>query len=499
MIDIPRGGARPVPPEGSSSFWFGPFSLDIRGRRLSRGGEILTVSSKAFDILSVLVQRAGRTVTKNELMDLVWPGVFVDEVNLAQHVSILRKLLGDSTKNPSFIATIPRQGYQFVAEVRTTAPASRGVEDAASASGRTTWRFAVATISLGLVLASLVVWLARSQIPASESVGSSDPAAVTAFMRGRSLIALGSRRSASDAAREFEEAVRLDPGFARAHAELANSYVSMFLSGDLAYAEAFDAAQSAASTALSLAPDLSDAHLAQGVVHLQLGGGFGRAEPELRLAIRLEPSNALAYDVLGRGLRHEGRLEESVAAARRALAIDPSNVRYHALLGRSLFFAGTNLDEARALCRSALRFDRSSGNVLELAADIEEVEGRLDAAVGYWTQFETQLGAIDLGLQLEEDRRAVGADQALIRYRLAKLGRLDPDDPSTGFERGRLLARLGRLDEAFAAFRETSAREYSIGVFGLRNHPAYRALSADPRFAELEASALPQTSVVRLR
>ncbi len=100
-----------------ASFWFGPYQLDVPARRLSRNGEVLHVSAKAFNILAVLVSRAGETVTKTELMDLVWPGVFVDEVNLAQHVSALRKLFGDSTRTPAFIATIPRSGYQFVAEV----------------------------------------------------------------------------------------------------------------------------------------------------------------------------------------------------------------------------------------------------------------------------------------------------------------------------------------------------------------------------------------------
>ncbi len=489
MHELPR--SQSVGESGEpTSFWFGPFQLDTRGRRLTRDGDVLPVSSKAFDILSALVLRAGRTVTKDQLMELVWPGVFVDEVNLAQHVSLLRKLLGDSTKSPSFIATIPRQGYQFIAEVTTSPP----VEDIAAGpvparTGRA-W-YTAALVGLAVLLLSAVTWLARDDIQASPSVGSDNQEAVGAYLGGRYLIAQGSKVTLPMARDEFERAVRADPAFARAWAELAHTYVAMFLSSHISYSEAIERAQGAASTALSLDPDLSEAHLALGAVYLQLGGGLEKAEPELRRAIALDEANALAYDLLARGLRRDGRFPEAIDAARRALSVEPTSPRYHLVLARTLFLAGKNLDEARALCERALGFDRASTNALELLADIEESDGQLEAAVASWALFERHLGAFDLAMQLEADLAAVGHEEALQRYRQAKLHRLDPADPATGFDRGRLLGRLGRLDEAFDAFRGASAGRYTIGVFGLRMHPAYRALTADPRFAELEALSLP--------
>jgi len=467
-----------------STFRFGPFRLDVFARHLSRDGEPLPVSSKAFDILTVLVRRAGQVVTKAELMDLVWPGVFVDEVNLAQHVSALRKLLGDSTKHPSFIATIPRQGYQFIARVSEAASAADTFAPAPARGGRT-W-IAMTMLGLCAVAASLIFWVSSVGRAESKAAGTDSIEAFEAYARGRFLIRQGSKEGLLPALTEFTDAVALDPGFARAHAELANTYVSLFLVGEVSYSEAISNAQAAASTALELQPDLADAHLAQGAVYLQLGSGFDEAEPYLREAVALDPANDLAYDLLARALRHEGRLDESIEAARQALALKPESVRYHALLARSMLFAERDFEEARELCRVALTLDRSSTNVLELLADIEETDGRPDAAVAAWAELERQRGAGDLADELERDRDAVGAEEALVRYREARLARLDADDPSDGFERGRILERLGRRDEAFEAFEHASANAFTIGVYGLGRHPAYRALAADPRFAEFE-------------
>jgi adenylate cyclase len=96
---------------------FGFFTLDARERALRRNGKPVGLTPKVFDILLVLVQKSGRVVTKQELMELVWPGAAVEESNLARHVSRLRTALGDSGKN-RYIATVPWRGYRFVANVR---------------------------------------------------------------------------------------------------------------------------------------------------------------------------------------------------------------------------------------------------------------------------------------------------------------------------------------------------------------------------------------------
>jgi DNA-binding winged helix-turn-helix (wHTH) protein/TolB-like protein/Flp pilus assembly protein TadD len=101
----------------SQSYEFGRFSLNTAERVLLRDKDAVPLTPKAFDILLVLVENSGRIVEKDDLMRKVWPNTFVEEGNLTQNVSLLRKALGESGSGPQFIETVPRRGYRFVAAV----------------------------------------------------------------------------------------------------------------------------------------------------------------------------------------------------------------------------------------------------------------------------------------------------------------------------------------------------------------------------------------------
>ena len=96
---------------------FGPFHLDLRRRQLLRGDEVVALTPKAFDLLQVLVIHADRVVEKDELMRRIWPDSYVGEDSLTQNVAVLRKVLGDASDSPRYIATIHKHGYRFVAAV----------------------------------------------------------------------------------------------------------------------------------------------------------------------------------------------------------------------------------------------------------------------------------------------------------------------------------------------------------------------------------------------
>ena len=104
------------------AYRFGPFHLDVRERRLSRGGEVIPLRLKVFDTLLVLVENAGRLVTKQELLDTVWPETTVEENNLNHNVSVLRKALGEKATGQQYIETVPRVGYRFAAPVDAAVP-----------------------------------------------------------------------------------------------------------------------------------------------------------------------------------------------------------------------------------------------------------------------------------------------------------------------------------------------------------------------------------------
>jgi DNA-binding winged helix-turn-helix (wHTH) protein/Tol biopolymer transport system component len=95
---------------------FAEFELDTVHRRLSRDGETVALHAKAFDLLTFLVKNNGRIVSKDEILDTVWEGSFVEESNLVVQISNLRKILGETKNAPRFLITVPGKGYKFAAE-----------------------------------------------------------------------------------------------------------------------------------------------------------------------------------------------------------------------------------------------------------------------------------------------------------------------------------------------------------------------------------------------
>lgn len=152
---------------------FGPYSLDSGARVLLRNGEIIRLTPKVLDTLLVLVQNAGKPVTKEELLRTVWPDAFVEESNLTQNISVLRKALGSAEDNGPRIETIPKRGYRFVTAVHRCSVAPADTSETAGPAvlpvssdgamelphGNSLWRTGVLTASAVAVLATAAMWL----------------------------------------------------------------------------------------------------------------------------------------------------------------------------------------------------------------------------------------------------------------------------------------------------------------------------------------------------
>src|SRR5271163_1652821 len=108
-------------------FKFGEFQIDALARSLRREEEIVTLNRRAFDVLMYFVQNPGRVLTRDELLKNVWSEAFVDENNLAQSISLLRRALEEKPGDNDYIVTLPGRGYQFVAPVELITPASPSI------------------------------------------------------------------------------------------------------------------------------------------------------------------------------------------------------------------------------------------------------------------------------------------------------------------------------------------------------------------------------------
>lgn len=106
-----------MPKETTRLYKFGRFELDPAQRLLLRQGRIVQLTPKAVDLLLALVVSGGRVVSKEDLLQRLWPDSFVEEANLSHHIYKLREALGDGGSGELYIETLPRRGYRFVAAV----------------------------------------------------------------------------------------------------------------------------------------------------------------------------------------------------------------------------------------------------------------------------------------------------------------------------------------------------------------------------------------------
>ena len=107
---------------------FPPFRLDRVNECLWRGAQAISLTPKAFAMLGYLVEHPGRLVSKEELLNAVWPEIIVSDAVLKVCIGKIRKTLGDQAKVPQFIETLHRRGYRFIAAVQSPKSKVQGQE-----------------------------------------------------------------------------------------------------------------------------------------------------------------------------------------------------------------------------------------------------------------------------------------------------------------------------------------------------------------------------------
>jgi len=147
---------------------FGRFRLDARGRVLFCGGQSVPLAPKVADTLLVLVENAGNVVDKEVLLKRVWPDSFVEEGSLTRTISVLRKTLGNGIEG-EYVATVPKRGYRFSAQVNVldsapavllpAAPSSEApAQSSAQAKPAGSFRWIVLAAVFVILMAAFLLW-----------------------------------------------------------------------------------------------------------------------------------------------------------------------------------------------------------------------------------------------------------------------------------------------------------------------------------------------------
>jgi DNA-binding winged helix-turn-helix (wHTH) protein/Tfp pilus assembly protein PilF len=490
---------------------FGNFRLDLAEKALTKNGEAVSLTPKAFDTLVILVEKRGRLVEKIELMNHLWPETFVEENSLSQNIYLVRKALGEESQGSRYIETVPRRGYRFIAPVREIHGESRGMADVCAgrtervkavggneAAGNSEMapvpplrRFSRSLLfALAPVFTILAIWLAWGASRRPVAGVTENPEAYQAYARG---LFFWNRRTEDGLSRSigyFNEAIEKDPRYALAWAGLADAYA---VTGYLKYKfmparEAYRKAEEAATKALEIDQTMAEAHTALSIVRAYRDNDLPGAEKEIKKAIALKESSSTAHLRYSIYLRDQGRLGEALAEVRRAYELDPvsltigSNLAFihylrrdydqAAICARRVLETEPDYFQSLVVLGPTLQQQRKHREAIALLEKLKEDQQNVKASV-YYNALEA------LGNAYAVARRRTAAERMV-----AELKACPEDENETTYRQALIHAGLGQLDEAFTLLEAISGR-WNFSAVELMLDPRFDNLRADPRYESM--------------
>ncbi len=408
-------------------FEFGEFRFDPAGPLLSRGSHALDLAPKALDVLTVLVKHAGRVVSKADLLEIVWPGIAVEEGNLAVHVHALRQALGTGRE---YIETAQRRGYRFAAPVR----------------------------------------LARE----------GDPFRIAACYLQQQT-AQGCRRAAA----EFGACLEAEPRNAAAKTGLANAFLFRLVLGDMRACDAIPRVRVLLDEAARIDPASAGVHLSRARWLSLSGWHWQEAREQLQQALQFatdDDARCTAEMWLGCQEVERGRSAEGIERLRRVEAACPVSPFAARFLAESHYLA-RDYERCVAVSRKALHLHphcwllhRASGRAMTALREFGEARRAYRRAVRLCD------GPRDsLRVEMAYLEGAAGNHHASRRI----LERLEPRVPRTSV--AQVYAVLGNKEHALDLLEEACAnREWALS--GIGQDGRFDPLRATRRFRRVAAA-----------
>jgi DNA-binding winged helix-turn-helix (wHTH) protein/Flp pilus assembly protein TadD len=438
-------------------FTFGEFTLSPKERLLLCGQQPVPLTPKAFDLLVVLVRRSGHLVTKDDLLREVWPGTFVEEVNLTVHISGLRKALDRGGKGSAMIETVPTHGYRFVAPVNTE------------------------TAEIILRRPEVLSTQAGRQDLGAQPTENAD--AYRAYLQGRHEWNQRSKESLRRGIDYFQRAVEMDATFAVAYSGLADCCAAMGYLSHTSPSESFPAARQHATKAIELDARLPEPHASLGFVKFYFEWDWHGAEMEFQRAIAVDPNYAASHEWYSIYLLAAGRASEAFREIQLARQRDPLSLAINSDLGFHYYYT-SQYDEAVKQLRFVLEMSKDFAPAhLWLGRTYQEI-GRFEDALSEFRWVEANLPEWPVAMAARGFVAGVAGRHDEAKQVLVELDRLATHTYVTPYGVALVNAGLDRHDAAFAWLNK-AFDDRSHWLVWLRLDPRWNRLRSDPRFAEL--------------
>jgi DNA-binding winged helix-turn-helix (wHTH) protein/Flp pilus assembly protein TadD len=422
-------------------------------RLLFRGSQTIPVPERLALILTQLLQANGRVVNKEALAVSIWPNEAVTDANLAQHVYMLRRLLGDTSRAHTHILAVPRQGYRFAVPVQA---ASLSLDET----------FTADAADLG------------------EIVSGGDFEAFRNYCQGSFFLA---KRSACDVRRAlefFQRALEATPHYVPALIGLARAYGLLGSYWHAPPSAAFPKAAEAIETALRIEPGNGVAHAVKSGLLCFGDWNWQRAREEIDLAITLNPGSALVLSNAAWLDICTGRYEDALERARLALALEPASLLQQLLIARVLTHYG-KYDRAIAIMTNIVEADAAFSIARRYRAQAYLLSGDPGKALDDLERL-PQTRSEDAGFRLPMLGRAYGdigeTSRAVETY--DALQRLAHTDYVADWNLAIVAAGIRRYNDALAHL-ETAYERHEATMPFLRSSRWFEPIAGNERFTSL--------------
>lgn len=433
---------------GSPIYRFGEFRLDVARRLLLKRSRALPLPERIFQILLMLVEANGRVVHRESIALRVWPDAAVADGNIAQHVYLLRRILGEHARDRGIVMAVSRQGYRLAAPVVVEPEASPDL---------------------------------------------CEDAALEPFPDYCEASYLLERRTAPTLKRAidlFEASLQPSSPYVPSLVGVARGYALLAQDWHVPPGLAFAIAKDAVRKALAIAPASAPAHAVLSSILMYADWDWSGSKAELDLALRLNPNSSVVRATVTEHAICAGEYDRAVYEAKRALMAEPSSLSRRLSLGVALIHAGEyaagiacmsklletdgELQLARRYRAQALLLDRQPqealSDLLVLHRELsEEPRFRLPLLARAYAD----CGETLLAEQIYTNLQSIAGTEYIVPWNLAIVA-----------------SSLGRSDDALRHLGQAFERREPALLF-LRSLPWFKSIADRPRFKEISLAVGP--------
>jgi DNA-binding winged helix-turn-helix (wHTH) protein/tetratricopeptide (TPR) repeat protein len=476
----------------ATEFHFDGWTLKTRSGELVRDGNVQRLPQQPLRVLVELLTHPGDVVTRERLVEVLWPKGVVDFDNsLNAVVRKLRAVLGDDSETPRYIETLPRIGYRFVGKVDAPAVEVPAPAIEAPAEGRRVNRSHGVAVALAAItgIAGLVWWLRGPTpvLPVEVATTESAEPRRTSSQRAYELYLNGkfhrSRRdivAAPLAIKSFEAALKEDPYFVEAWAALSGTYVGAGINQHMPVVEAMEKGRAAALRALELDPKNATGLMELAVIAVNYDLDYAKAEKQFVAARDIDANVARMWHGFGLLRAYQGRVDEAFAYIGRARELEPTQLLYTGSYGNLLYYTrkyAEAIEHARSLLASQPRFDAVRMTLVRALVASGDVKSALEQLP---LRFSEVPFTSDDGLVYAHAGRR---DEALAQ--IERLKRHAEGGYGMSYEVAVIYAALGDKEKGCAALLK-SLTDHSQWIGWMKLDPRMDPLRSEPCFTEAQ-------------